>query len=233
VLFAPGLESQESYAAIGEADGFVARFTAGGELVWVRRLTGDGFEGVTRITGLQESGVLVSGLFFEDAVLGGGSAGDQELVAAASSDALAARFTVAGDADWTAVSGGTWQEEAFGVAQIASGPSVVVGEHWGDLFYGESDPLLGDPVGWCDAYVVLLGSGGGALDAFGIGGLGAEAAVDVDATADGLVVVGSFQDTAQFGIGTPNPVERTATKGAENQTEDDWTSDGYVMKLVF
>lgn len=172
--FGPGT-STAALTSLGEQDAFLARYTAGGELAWVRGLHGTSTVriGPNGLASSPEIGVVATGTFAGTADFNAGS-GVASLTSAGMHDGFIVRYAATGDFGWTQGMGGL-TDDAGGAAAIApNGEVSVTGSFTGVARF---DPgaaataltALGTN-GATDMYVARYSGSGAFRWAVGIGG---------------------------------------------------------------
>ncbi|MCL4225627.1 MAG: hypothetical protein KJZ91_14305 [Myxococcales bacterium] len=118
--------------AAGGSDGFVAALDAGGGVRWLRRMGGDGGDGVRGVAALGAGRVAIAGTFTGPAELA-----DGELVALADRTLAADGFVAVLEADgrlaWSRTFGGAREDTCAGVAVLADGAIAVAGTVRGEV----------------------------------------------------------------------------------------------------
>ena len=118
--------------AAGGSDGFVAALDAGGGVRWLRRMGGDGGDGVRGVAALDAGRVAIAGTFTGPAELA-----DGELVALADRTLAADGFVAVLEADgrlaWSRTFGGAREDTCAGVAVLADGAIAVAGTVRGEV----------------------------------------------------------------------------------------------------
>ncbi len=128
--------------ASDSSDGFVAKYAASGDLLWIRQL-GIAGEDQARGVSVDDSGnILITG-FGEGDFAGSGQGGQ---------DVVTAKYSSGGDVLWRGRFGTTAQDVANGVASDSSGNVFVTGYTFGGLD--------GDNLGNSDAFVAKYSSSG-------------------------------------------------------------------------
>src|SRR5690606_14630153 len=156
----------------GGLDGFLARYDAAGDLVWVEQVGGAGDDAArgVDVDPFPERQVLLAGGFEETATLGGGTT----LTSVGGEDAFVARYTAEGELLWARRGGGP---EDGGAWAVSAGEwnvptkegTYVVGTFGGLAGFG---PFMLQSRGGSDAFVVGYDDGGAELWAQQIGGEG-------------------------------------------------------------
>jgi len=201
--------------SLGLSDGFLAKYTATGALVWAGRLGGTSADTVTSLW-RDATGNLILGGGFEGAADFDPGTGSQFLTSVGGSDGFVAAFSAAGGLLWARRFGGTSSDMVLDVGADGSGNAYAAG-----VFTGQADALPA-PGGQItsngnapDGFVLALDAGGAVRWSFGIGGVQSDGAAALTLTTDGSVVIGGvFRGTADFGPGTVTS-ELIAAGGAD------------------
>jgi hypothetical protein len=201
--FDPGPGTQ-ILTSLGGADGFVAKFTSTGQLVWARRYGGVALDRVTDVTADPAGNVYAAGVFQGQADLTP-EVGAVIVSNGATPDGFLLALDADGGARWAYPIGGPEDDAATAVAVTSNAAVVVAG-----TFRGQADFLSAAPatqltsVGGTDGFVAGYSSAGVLRWARQISGTGDE---DVQAgglapdASDGVVVTGSFAGTTTFAGG--------------------------------
>jgi hypothetical protein len=172
--FGPGTTTA-ALTSLGEYDAFLARYTAGGELAWVRGLHGSSTVriGPNGLASALDGALVATGTFAGTADFNAGTA-VAALTSAGLHDAFVVRYEASGDFGWTVALGGL-TDDAGGAAAIAlNGEVSVTGSFTGVARF---DPgaaataltALGSS-GATDMYVARYSASGAFRWAIGIGG---------------------------------------------------------------
>src|SRR5690606_21784085 len=178
----------------GGFDGFLARYDAAGDLVWVEQVGGAGDDAArgVDVDPFPERQVLLAGGFEGTATLGGGTT----LTSAGGEDAFVARYTAEGELLWARRGGGPEDDGAWSVSAGEFGEAYVVGTFNGEVDFGG---LTLQSRGSSDAFAVGYDEGGTALWAQQIGGVGSDFGQGGDLIVEWwggllLFVTGSFEE---------------------------------------
>lgn len=183
---------------VGVDDGFVAKFSPSGALLWVRTLSGPGRDVVAGVGVGADGGVVVSGSFEGSAVPSGGSA----LVSAGGPDGFVASYGPNGSLRWAQRLGGAAVDGAREVAFGAGGEVYVAGFFGGPAQFGSGAAQVTLPGNGAvaDGFVARFTSAGQLGWVSGFGGATIDLGWDVVVDGNGdVAVVGGFTGTATFG----------------------------------
>ena len=181
-------------SSAGGSDGFVARLSQDGKLVWLVRLGGGGADAVQGVA-TSESRIAIAGTFTAGADLLGEplAAYDERLPYA---DAFAAELDDKGTRRWSKTFGGKGDESVAGVAIDARG-NVVVAANGREVIYVGSQHLVTG--GDSDGVVVWYDGNGEQGPAVLVGGFDFEGLRAITAIDDRVVVGGFFAGTLKLG----------------------------------
>lgn len=181
-------------SSAGGSDGFVARISASGQLVWLVRLGGGGADAVQGVA-TAENRIAVAGTFTAGADLLGEplAAYDERLPYA---DAFVAELDDKGTRRWSKTFGGKGDESVAGVAIDARG-NVVVAANGREVIYVGSQHLVTG--GDSDGVVVWYDRHGEQGPAVLVGGFDFEGLRAITAIDDRVVVGGFFAGTLKLG----------------------------------
>lgn len=171
-----------------DTDGFVARFGAGGAMLWGQAFgSAQGFQAGRKLASDLDGNVVVAGSFDgQFAFSGGGS----NLVADADYALFAAKLDQGGTHLWSGAIDGPGTLSPFNPSALAGGPGhvVAVGELEGSLTFGDTT-LTSD--GSADGFVAKIdGATGATIWARKIGGAAYQVVDSVSVDASGRVAIG-------------------------------------------
>ncbi len=178
----------------GDADMFISKFTAAGNLLWVRNGGGKNEDAAFGIATDVSGNSYVTGYFSGTALFG-----TTKITSTGYSDIFIAKYDAAGNLVWVRTGGGSYQDEAYAVSTDVAGNCYVTGYFTGNSIFG-SVPL--SSAGYFDTDVLLLkyNPSGLLLWAKRAGGTANDIGYGMDITNSGQVIVcGVFQGTKSFG----------------------------------
>lgn len=201
VDFDPGT-GVTTLSSLGGSDGFVAKYSSTGSLVWVSRIGGTGAQTVTSMVVDRFDNVIVGG-GYEGAVDLDPGPGNYYLASSGGEDGFVVKLASDGAFIWGRRLGGGQGDRVEGVAADALGNIYAAG------FVTGSANMLPDfgPVvvstGDSDGFLASWDATGSVRWATAMGGNGPDQALAVGLTGTGLVAVsGNFTGTADFAPGT-------------------------------
>ena len=169
-------------------DVFVAAYTRAGELRWVNRYGGVAHDAGLSVQANRDT-IFVGGAYGIAASFGG-----EVLTARGGNDAFIAAFDHAGAHLWSTRIGAEGSEDAF--RMWLDGDWVVVGGTFEiDGAFGRDDLTT---AGHTDVFVARVATAGGEVRAWSAGGTGHDSLGGLAGGAGGVVITGSFADTASF-----------------------------------
>ncbi len=177
----------------GSGDMFVAKFSAGGTLLWAHS-AGGATEDYGNGVAVDGSGnVAVTGAFAGDATFG-----TTTLSAAGVNDIFTAKYDAGGTLLWVRPAGGTGNDYGNHVAVDRSGHVVVAGTFQGSAMFGTTTITS---AGGDDMFVARYDAGGTLQWVRSAGGANTEYATSAAVDGSGNVVVtGSMEGNAAFGV---------------------------------
>jgi len=204
-----------------KADPFIVKYTAAGELAWLKTATGTEWESAQRVAAYADGSIIVTGGFGSQIRLGVGETNDTTLNSTAGEAAFIARHNADGALAWARVLWDTEDASAAGLASYPDGSFIVTGAFNGTVTFGAGDPnettrTVSDWTSFNARY-----NSDGTLAWFRTTGTGGEGSGLAPLADGGFLVAGSFQDTITLGVGEPN--ETTFTSADAN-------SDLYVAR---
>lgn len=174
----------------GDADAFVAKFIANGDLAWARRF-GDAASQSADAVAVDPNG---------NVILGGGNSGTIDfgggaLATAGDSDAFIAKFGPDATLVWSRQYGDADYQYVFDLESDALGNVIASGGFSGEIDFG-SGALIG--AGSNDIFLVKLSRDAVLVWNRRYGGTGLDLPARVDARQGSVVLTGSFSDAVDF-----------------------------------
>ncbi|TND00060.1 MAG: hypothetical protein FD123_4408, partial [Bacteroidetes bacterium] len=178
----------------GDADIFISKFNAGGNLLWVRNGGGRGDDACYSITNDVSGNCYITGFFSGTAIFG-----NTRVISVGYSDIFVSKYDAGGNLVWIKTGGGSYQDEAYAVTTDAAGNIFVTGFFTGNAGFGGTNLAS---AGYFDTDVFLLkyNPSGLLVWAKRAGGTGNDMAYGIDVAANGSIFVcGVFRGTKVFG----------------------------------
>ena len=197
----------------GSDDIYVAKYTAGGTILWARRAGNSNHDQGNRIAVGADGCVYVTG--FVDGTVGSSLVIIGQPATTAGSDAFVMKLDSAGNILWDRRLSGSGIDTSKGIAVAADGSVYTIGRFRGTVDF---DPGTGTynltSAGDYDWYVSKLNSAGNFVWAHAWGGTGDDDGRGIGLSADGDVyITGKFLSTVDFDPG-PGTLNLTATDGS-------------------
>ena len=173
---------------------FISKFTAAGNLLWVRNGGGKGEDAAFGISTDVSGNSYVTGYFS-----GTSAFGTIKITSSGYSDIFVAKYDAGGNVVWVRSGGGSYQDEAYAVSTDVAGNCYVTGYFTGNSIFS-GVPL--SSAGYFDTDVILLkyNPSGLLVWAKRAGGTANDIGYGLDVTNNGQVVVcGVYQGTKSFG----------------------------------
>jgi hypothetical protein len=192
--------------ADGNLDGYVAKYTTNGTLIWIRQISGDGSGGDVGYGVATDSNgnILVTGNFSGTAAFGG-----TNLVSVGAHDIFLAKYDPSGNVLWATRAGGANDDVGLHVAVDSSGNSIVTGYFRNLCSFGTTNLNSGSS-NFSDSYLAKYNASGQLLWVRQIGGTrfdsGYVAVVDA---------VGNIYTTGYFNTGAS--VSGTTLSGSSDE----------------
>ena len=209
------LEVANNIPSAGSNDGYVAKFSPGGDVQWAKPIGGTSYDIATSVSVDSSGNVLVAG-HFSGTMSNLGAANN--IPSAGGSDGYVAKFSPSDEVQWVNPIGGTSNDRAASVRVDSSGNVLVAGDFYGtmsNLGVANNSPSAGNQ----DGYVAKFGASGVFEWAKPIGGTSYDSATSVSVDSSGNVLVaGTFSGTM-------------SNLGAANNIPSAGGNDGYVVKL--
>jgi len=201
--------------SLGGEDGFVAKFSPGGSLLWARRFGGGGSDRVAALA-VSPAGNAYAGGSFEG-LASAFPAGGVAIVSNGSSDGFLLALGADGSVAATLPIGGPEADAVLGVAISAGGNPVAAGTFRGASDFARNGGVPGSltALGGSDVFLARYSPAGLLLEIEAIGGLNDESVVPGGLTLDGQggpVLIGGFSGSVDFDPG-PGTAVRTRVGG--------------------
>lgn len=184
---------------------FVSKFTPDGDLLWVKKIEGNGLKTASELTLDDEGRLLLAGYFASTLFIG-----NQQLVANGRTDLFVARFQPDGQFDWAAGAGYTGETRALSLAALPGGAVALTGFYNDTTLIG-ADQLIASTFDR-DVFVCLYDADGQPQWARRAGGVHDDAVTTIRYAPDGrlyvtgyLVGVISLSDDLSIQSQTGNP----------------------------
>lgn len=178
----------------GDADMFISKFSAAGNMLWVRNGGGrdeDASFGITTDVG---GNSYVTGYFSGTALFG-----SNKVTSKGYSDMFVAKYDAAGNIIWLRTGGGSYQDEAYAITTDVSGNCYVTGHFTGNSTFNTQTL---SSAGYFDTDVFLLkyNPSGVLIWAKNSGGTANDMGYGIDVSNNGQIfVAGIFKGTTIFG----------------------------------
>lgn len=203
-------------ASLGDADGFLAKYSSSGSLVWVSRLGGTGAETLNSLARDAGGNLYVAGSFSGACDFDPGP-GMQVLNSVGLQDGYVAKYSSTGDLLWARRFGGTGADEINDVAVDAAGNVYSVGRFTGQAnTLPNPGPTIVSEGGASDGFAVSFDAAGAVRWALPIGGtLDDEVRAAAVSSGGSLMVAGMFRGGADFSRNSTTPTRLTSQGGAD------------------
>lgn len=206
--------------ANGSSDGFVAKYTSAGNLIWANKFGTLSVNQCRGVTADSSGNILYAGSFYGTCDFDPG-AGVYNLTSAGQSDIVVSKLSPTGTLIWAQAIGGS-QYDIGQPIQVGKNGSVYFGGIFSDTVDFDPGPGVSEQVcsgqsGW---YVARFDSSGNFVWAYGSGAFGGDVTEDIALdTLGNVYAVGYFYGTTDFEPG-PGVTNLTATG----------VSDGFIVK---
>ncbi len=181
----------------------VTKYSKSNQIKWRKKINGQGNVVARSITTDFDGNVIVSGAF-TDTIDFDPSSNDSILIANNMSEYYISKYDSLGDFIWVYNVIASNSFDIMNVATDSSGNIYVVGEYKGPVFFNPLDSTNKQgSSGYIDGYILKISSIGGYLwhHAFTNGGL--NTAISVAINGNELLIGGYFDNTLDFGFGSP------------------------------
>lgn len=179
----------------GGTDGFIAKYTPGGSLLWARRFGGAGNDTGMAVAVDASNNVILTGGFSGTATIGATS-----LTSSGDADIIVAKFNAAGTLQWASRAGSIGRDQGRSLAVDNSNNIYVVGAFGANVSFGATTLSSS---GLNDAFIARMAPAGTFDWAQRGGGADMDEAngVAVDAAGNSMMV-GRYRTSATFGATT-------------------------------
>lgn len=178
----------------GDADMFISKFSAGGNLLWVRNAGGRNNDGSYGIASDVSGNSYVTGYFSGTAYFG-----NTKISSVGYTDVFIAKYDAAGNLVWVKTGGGSYQDLSYGICTDVAGNCYVTGFFTGSASF--SGTTLSS-AGYFDTDVFILkyNPSGVLMWAKRSGGTGNDFGYGISVAKSGHIYVsGTFKGTKSFG----------------------------------
>lgn len=185
-----------SITQAADADIFVSKFSAAGELLWVRNGGGKNEDAAFACATDVSGNCYVTGYFSGQAQFGNYKINSQGY-----SDIFIAKYDAAGNIVWVRTGGGAYQDEAHAISTDVAGNCYITGFFTGNATFFRTNL---SSTGYFDSDVLMLkyNPSGVLVWAKKVGGVGNDVGKSITVQKNGtLFVCGTFQGTKAFGEG--------------------------------
>jgi len=206
-----------SEADSGSRDGFIARYTAGGAVAWVRRLSGRAYDSMVDVALLAGGDLVVTGSFggfppsgnvSREVTFSAGEPDAVTLSATRGGQVFLACYGLDGSLRWVQQVVGEERGWGLGVHACEDGGVLMTGFFRGAITLGTAEPgetTLSAAPGRGDVVLARYEPDGSLAWARAAGGAGWDCGVATTTASDGApLLTGQFEDVAAFGAGEPN-----------------------------
>jgi hypothetical protein len=192
----------------GGKDGFIAKFTSGGTLLWYKTFGNTGTDdAATAVITDSNNNIYVTGRFSVDINLGGTT-----LTAAGSYDIFTAKFSSSGTHLWSTRGGGGGYDTSGGITLDSSLNPIVVGDYRLRANFGSTTDFIG--LGEEDIFLVKYSSTTGShVWSRSFGSWNTDKGQGIDAEGDDIYITGRAGGPINFGGGTITPVRNGYNAG--------------------
>jgi fibronectin type 3 domain-containing protein len=178
-------------ASAGRADMFIAKWSAGGAIQWVKHFGDAADQYGTAIATDTAGNIYVTGYFFGTVDFGAGP------LTSVGYDILLAKYNSAGTCQWSKRMGGTSTEMGQAIAVDGSSNVLVAGQYAATVDFG-GGPLTS--VGGYDGFIAKYNTNGGYVWQKSVGGAALDTITGLGVDAQGNpTAVGHFSGTSNFG----------------------------------
>ncbi len=206
--------STTNLTSAGSVDGFFAKYTSEGNLVWAKNIGGIGNDDIREIEVDASGNIYVSGRFGSTADFDP-DAGVFNLTSAGGNDVFFAKYTSNGSLIWAKSIGSTGDDRVRGSILDASGNLYISGHFNGTVDF---DPDAGTTnltsAGGADTFFAKYASDGSLIWAKGVGGTSNDESYSITLDNSGnIYIAGEFSGTADFDpdAGTTNIISAGGT----------------------
>jgi uncharacterized delta-60 repeat protein len=222
--FGSGEPNETNLTSAGNSDVFIARYNPDGTLAWAKSVGGVFYNDIGYgITTLLDNSIVVTGKFGESATFGLGEPNETILISAGGPyDIFIARYNPDGTLAWAKSAGGaSGNDNGKGITALSDNSIVVTGFFYESATFGLGEPnqtVLTAAGGLHDSDIFIARFNPDGTLAWAKSAGGSSVDSDWGESGDGIttlsdnstVVIGSFFESATFGLGEPNQTVLTS-----------------------
>jgi hypothetical protein len=195
-------ERTTSLTSVGNSDVFLAKYSTGGSLLWIKSIGSTGADNVVNVAINKEgTGVFISGMYTGTCSFGGG----YQLTSAGMSDLYIARFDSDGNVVWVVNSAYGLKNQQYGnIAVDDSGNLIQVGSFYESVTFSGGSVTLTSPAALVRQQYLAKFDGSGALiwAKMITGDNSNNTFRTVRASGNDYYISGVFQGSLNFDVGT-------------------------------
>lgn len=202
----------------GAEDMFVAKYTANGNLLWMKHAGGPGHEEAKSVVCDASGCIYVCGMYSNGATFGGTTFLADSTYLGYFYNAYVAKYAPDGTLLWVKSGGGEWDDLAWGMTIDNAGKLYVTGE----FSEGSFDWLSLHTQGKADVFVVCYDANGNVLWGTEGGGALVERARGIGCDGSHIFLTGQFGSQSSFGSNSLTPVDSSDIFMAELDNNGVW-----------
>ena len=190
----------ETLTAVGYEDAIITKYTAEGEVQWVRSIGGSHYDQIYSVTETSDGGII-AGINFKSSTLQVGDETFTNTETTNKTDIVIIKYNIEGEVEWARSIGGSNHEEICSVKGTTDGGCIVGAEFYSEVQV-EDETLIS--VGSYDVIIIKYNAEGEVEWKKNIGGSSSEEICSVVEISDGgYIVAGRFYSaTVQIGSET-------------------------------
>jgi Putative metal-binding motif len=190
----------------GGLDLFLAKYSADGELEWVKAAGGAGYDVCSGVSALNDGSSIITGRYSVSATFNPGESDSLDLTSTGEADIFIARYNADGSLLWASTAGSANYDFSEDIAALAGGSAIITGYFRGSATFGASEPqesiLTSSNSSTYDIFVASYNSNGTLAWARRAGGSDEDYAKSVEVATDGSAyITGYFRGLSIFGPG--------------------------------
>jgi len=220
--FGRGETGEKTLGPSGDtSDIFIAKHKPDGDLIWVSNVEMNDWGHVNGLEVLNNGSVYITGNYYGTAVFGMDESSETELQSQGESDVYIARYNSDGTFAWAETAGGSGRDISSDIISLNGDSLIITGKFTPDATFG------GEVLDTGTIFIAQYSSDGTMEWVSGNSGDSNTWVSGISVLPDGdLIILGTFKDTARFGIGKSNETTLLNSGDPENAFMAGYDSNG-------
>jgi len=180
----------------GNMDGFLIKMNCKGEYVWIKHLSGQGWDEIRAVTVDKDDNIIIAGAFGNGGV--NASLDNLTITSSGNSDVFVAKCDSQGNFTWINTFGSSEADKPSGIASDEKGDIYLTGYFKNTISFGNQSISSN---GEMDLFVSKISNAGNQLWFYSAGGISFDYGNSIEILDSSVYVSGNFQDVVDFGTG--------------------------------